>query len=89
MIHMGQGISALFIYNCNIRLFPKLGNRKLQEVMERDKRMDDFITVTELATFFRVCPKTIYRRLWARAIPAYMVGRTWRIAKKDIIWFRQ
>ena len=33
--------------------------------------------------------KAIYRRLWAKGIPAYKVGRTWRIAKKDIKWARQ
>jgi len=48
--------------------------------------MNDFFTVNELAQFFNVNPKTIYRSLWAKAIPVYMVGRTWRIAKKDINW---
>jgi excisionase family DNA binding protein len=51
--------------------------------------MRDYYTVTELANEFRVNPKTIYRRLWARQIPAYKVGRSWRIAKKDIKWLRQ
>ena len=53
------------------------------------RRMKDYSTVNELADHFRVNPKTIYRRLWAKAIPAYKVGRTWRIAKKDIDWFRK
>lgn len=48
----------------------------------------DYFTVTELAKEFRVNPKTIYRRLWAKGIPAYKVGRAWRIAKKDIVWLR-
>lgn len=51
--------------------------------------MNDFFTVNELAEHFGVNPKTIYRRLWAKAIPAYKVGRAWRIAKKDIIWLRK
>ena len=46
-------------------------------------------TVNQLADHFGVNPKTIYRRLWAKAIPAYKVGRMWRIAKKDIKWLRQ
>ena len=49
----------------------------------------DYFTVAELADHFRVNPKTIYRRLWAKGIPAYKVGRTWRIAKKDTRWLRQ
>ncbi len=43
-----------------------------------------FLTVNELAREFKVNPKTIYRRLWAKGIPAYKVGRSWRIARKDI-----
>jgi len=33
--------------------------------------MKDHFTVTELADHFRVNPKTIYRQLWAKVIPAY------------------
>jgi excisionase family DNA binding protein len=51
--------------------------------------MSDYFTVSELAKEFRVNPKTIYRRLWAKQVPAYKVGRSWRIAKKDIKWLRQ
>jgi len=50
---------------------------------------DDYYTVNELAEHFGVNPKTIYRQLWAKVLPAYKVGRTWRIAKKDINWFRR
>jgi excisionase family DNA binding protein len=57
--------------------------------MEGDKRMNDFVTVTELAKFFKVCPKAIYRGLWAKQIPAYKVGKAWRIARKDIEWLRK
>jgi excisionase family DNA binding protein len=53
------------------------------------KRMKDYFTVMELAEHFNVNPKTIYRRLWAKEIPAYKVGRSWRIAKKDIKWLRR
>jgi excisionase family DNA binding protein len=51
--------------------------------------MKDYFTVNELAQHFRVSTKTIYRQLWAKVIPAYKVGRVWRIAKKDIRWLRQ
>jgi hypothetical protein len=33
--------------------------------------------------------KAIYRRPWAKGIPGYKVGKTWRIAKKDIKWLRR
>jgi excisionase family DNA binding protein len=51
--------------------------------------MKDYFTVIELADHFQVNPKTVYRRLWAKQIPAYKVEMTWRIAKKDIEWFRR
>jgi excisionase family DNA binding protein len=53
------------------------------------RKMRDYFTVTELAQHFGVNPKTIYRRLWAKKIPAYKIGRVWRIALKDIKWLRQ
>ena len=58
-------------------------------VSSKEESMNDYFTVNELAEHFRVSPKTIYRLLWAKAIPAYKVGRTWRIARKDIKWLRQ
>lgn len=51
--------------------------------------MNDHFTVNELARHLNVNPKTIYRRLWAREIPAYRVGKVWRIAKKEIIWMKR
>jgi hypothetical protein len=41
----------------------------------RGGTMSDFFTVNELAEHFRVNPKTIYRRLWAKGIPAFKAGR--------------
>jgi len=50
---------------------------------------DDYYTVLELAAHFGVNPKTIYRQLWAKVLPAYKVGQQWRIAKKDIVWLKR
>jgi excisionase family DNA binding protein len=57
--------------------------------MRRLLMKEDYFTVEGLAREFGVNKKTIYRRLWAKGIPAYKVGRTWRISKKDIKWLRQ
>lgn len=51
--------------------------------------MKDFFNVKELAKHFRVNPKTIYRRLWAKGIPAFKIGRSWRIMEKDIVWLKR
>ena len=45
-----------------------------------------FFTVNQLAEYFGVNPRTIYRALLAKAIPPFRIGRIWRIEKRDIIW---
>ena len=62
---------------------------KCQALIDLIRTDNNCFTVNQLADYFGVNPKTIYRRLWAKGIPAYKVGRAWRIAKKDIKWFRQ
>ncbi len=54
-----------------------------------EQLMKDYFTVNELAKNFGVCAKTIYRRLWAKGIPAYKVGAQWKIAKKDLVWLKR
>ena len=51
--------------------------------------MKNCFAVNDLAEYFNVNPKTIYRRLWAKSIPGYRVGRTRRIAKKKLLWFKK
>jgi excisionase family DNA binding protein len=51
--------------------------------------MADFFTINELAEYFGANSKTIYRRLWAKTIPDYKVGKIWGIARKDIKWLRK
>jgi hypothetical protein len=42
--------------------------------------MKELFTVNELAEHFRVNPKTI---------PAFKVGKVWRIARKNVIWLKR
>jgi len=53
------------------------------------KVFEEFLTVEELAKHLNVDPKTIYRALWSKALPAYKIGRAWRISKKDVQYFRK
>ena len=46
--------------------------------------MKNFFTVNELAEYFGVNPKTIYRRLWTNGSPVCNVGRRSRI---DFLFF--
>ena len=49
----------------------------------------EYLSVDELAKLLNINPKTIYRALWSKSLPAYRIGRTWRIARKDIEHFRK
>ncbi len=75
-------------FRLNVVLRAKNVKSHSQEVME-EQIMNSFFTVNELVNHFRVNPKTIYRRLWAKAIPACKVGAQWRIAKKDLLWLKR
>ncbi len=57
--------------------------------MSKEFQTNDCFTVDELPRYFKGNAKTIYRRLWAKCIPAYKVSGTWRIARKDLVWLRQ
>ena len=51
--------------------------------------MKDYFSVNEVTEHFNMNPKTIYRKLWVKGVPAFKIGRIWRIAKRDIIWLEQ
>ena len=47
-----------------------------------------FLSIPEAAKLLKVNPKTIYRAVWSKKLPAYKVGKVWRIADHDIELFR-
>ena len=49
----------------------------------------EFLTVSELATALKVNPKTIYRAVWSKKVPAYKIGKALRISQKDIEVFKK
>ena len=53
------------------------------------RAVEQFLTVEEFAKLLNVDPKTIYRALWSNRLPAYKVGRAWRISRKDVEYFRK
>ncbi len=51
--------------------------------------MQEFMTLQEVADYLRVTPKTIYRLLEKRKIPATLVGNRWRFDRAAIgDWLR-
>ncbi len=54
-----------------------------------EPRASEFLTISQVADVLRVNPKTIYRAVWSKKVPAYKIGKAWRIAKRDIELFRK
>jgi excisionase family DNA binding protein len=45
---------------------------------------DEILTLRELAAYLKVNPRTVYRLLSERRLPAFRVGHAWRFRKRDI-----
>jgi excisionase family DNA binding protein len=45
---------------------------------------DEILTLREFAAYLKVNPRTVYRLLTARRVPAFRVGHAWRFRKHDI-----
>jgi excisionase family DNA binding protein len=46
--------------------------------------MHEFLTLEETASLFRVHPRTVYRWVRERKLPAFRIGAAWRIPRKAI-----
>jgi excisionase family DNA binding protein len=46
---------------------------------------DELLTVREVATYLRVKRVTVWRWCKQGTIPAFQVGRSWRIRKSDLL----
>ena len=49
----------------------------------------EFLGVADLAKLLSVDRKTIYRALWSKKLPAYKIGRMWRVSRKDLQFLRK
>ncbi|WP_317854386.1 helix-turn-helix domain-containing protein [Chakrabartyella piscis] len=45
---------------------------------------NDILTVNQTAQYLQVCDKTVRRMIASEKIPAYKLGKSWRIKKVDI-----
>jgi excisionase family DNA binding protein len=60
-----------------------------QGIQFKPNASSEFLSVIKVANLFSVNPKTIYRAIWYEKLPAYKIGRAWRIARKDLERFRK
>jgi excisionase family DNA binding protein len=57
-------------------------------IMNRGKKSipeNELLTVTEVAAYLRVTPVTVWRWCQRGIIPAFQVGRVWRIRQVDLL----
>ena len=59
------------------------------DIQFKPKSPNKFLSVTKVANLFSVNPKTIYRALWSGKLPAYKIGKAWRVARKDLERFKK
>ena len=45
---------------------------------------NDILTVSQTAQYLQVCDKTVRRMIASSKLPAYKLGKSWRIKKIDI-----
>ncbi len=45
---------------------------------------NDILTLKELAAYLKVNPRTVYRLLAERKLPAFRVGHAWRFRKSEV-----
>ena len=46
--------------------------------------MDEILTIREVAEYFKLCPTTIWRWCYEGKLPAFKVGRSWRIHRSEL-----
>ncbi len=45
---------------------------------------DEILTVDEVAAYLKLAPKTVYKLVSNKQIPAFRVGKFWRFKKTEI-----
>jgi excisionase family DNA binding protein len=49
----------------------------------------ELMTVTETCDYLKITPRTLYRYLQSRQIPAFKLGKEWRFVRSDLEqWIR-
>lgn len=52
--------------------------------MSESIKDDEIMTVSEVATYFKISEVTTYKLVQEGKIPAFRIGRHWRVKKSDL-----
>jgi excisionase family DNA binding protein len=51
---------------------------------------DEVLTTAETCRYLKVAPRTLYRYIKARRVPAFKLGKDWRFIKSELdLWLRK
>lgn len=52
-------------------------------------RKDELLTVAETCRYLKIAPRTLYRYIQERQMPAFKLGKEWRFVRSDVEeWIR-
>lgn len=54
---------------------------------EEDQKNDEIMTVNEVAEYLKISEVTTYKLVQEGKIPAFKIGRHWRVEKRDLSEF--
>ncbi|ENK0838699.1 helix-turn-helix domain-containing protein [Clostridium sporogenes] len=54
---------------------------------EENEKYDEIMTVAEVAEYFKISEVTTYKLVQEGKIPAFKIGRHWRVKKEDLSEF--
>ncbi|MBU3188498.1 helix-turn-helix domain-containing protein [Clostridium bowmanii] len=52
--------------------------------MSGNIKADEIMTVSEVATYFKISEVTCYKLVQSGKIPAFKIGRNWRVKKSNL-----
>ena len=51
---------------------------------------DELLTAAETCRYLKIAPRTLYRYIQERRMPAFKLGKEWRFVRSDLEqWFRR
>lgn len=71
-------------YNYSIPLYQFYQTSNLRELSSVNYTDDEIMTVNDVAQYLKISVITTYRLVQEGKIPAFKVGRSWRVKRSDL-----
>ena len=60
---------------------------KEKKMIDESQKTDEIMTITEVAEYLKISEVTTYKLVQEGKMPAFKIGRHWRIKKSDLTEF--